>query len=104
MKTYVHLRYLAEFFLERKMFRTKLLEQIKTHILQPILFFFKSCPLSGNVEKFCRTGQATDENMVHVHYFEHALRICITHCFSTATLVARIMLPLHLHCLPCYIS
>jgi len=37
MKTYVHLWYLAEFFLEWEMFQTKLLEQIKTHIL---LYFF----------------------------------------------------------------
>ena len=27
----------------------------------------KSCRLCGNVEKYCNTGQATDDNMAHVH-------------------------------------
>jgi hypothetical protein len=30
------------------------------------------------VEKYCRTVQATDENMVRAFYFEHALRLYIT--------------------------
>jgi hypothetical protein len=40
-------------------------------------------------KKYRRTGQATDENMVHVHCFENALTMCVTYCFSTATLIAR---------------
>jgi hypothetical protein len=31
MKTYVHLRYLAQFFLEWEMFQTKVVEKIVTH-------------------------------------------------------------------------
>ena len=27
----------------------------------------KSCRLYDNVEKFCRTGQATDDSMMHAH-------------------------------------
>ena len=42
MKTYVHLWYLAEFFLEWEMFQTKVAERIKTHILCPITFVFFS--------------------------------------------------------------
>jgi len=39
MKTYVHLwQYLAEFFLEWKMFQTEFVEKIKTHILYSITF------------------------------------------------------------------
>jgi hypothetical protein len=28
----------------------------------------KSCHLSGNVEKYCIDGQATDDNMTHAHF------------------------------------
>jgi len=33
------------------------------HILWSITFFQKSCRLRVNVEKFCRAGQVTDDNM-----------------------------------------
>jgi len=37
----------------------------------PMLYSFftpkKSCRLSENVRKYCRAGQATDDNMVHTH-------------------------------------
>jgi len=45
----------------------KFVEKIKTHILCSITFFFKSCRLLDNVEKYCRAGQATDDNMAHAH-------------------------------------
>jgi hypothetical protein len=64
------------------------------------------------VEKYCRTGQATDDNMAHAHckldaqVYKHTLRICNTHCFSTATMVARTRLvaTLYVHCLSCFVS
>ena len=61
--------YLAQFFLEWEMFQTKRAEEIKTHILCSITFFFfrKSCLLWNDVEKFCRAWQAADDNMAHVH-------------------------------------
>jgi len=60
-----------------------------------ILFFFfrKSCRLWHNVEKYCKTGQPTDDNMEHAHFmldsygYEQTLRIHNTYCFSTATKV-----------------
>ena len=59
---------LAQFFLEWEMFQTKVLEEIKTHVLYGVTFFFrKSCLLWDNVEKYCRAGQATVDNMVHAH-------------------------------------
>jgi hypothetical protein len=33
MKNYVHVSYLAQFFLEREMFQTKFVEKIKTHFM-----------------------------------------------------------------------
>jgi len=49
------------------MFRTKVVEEIKTHILRLVTFFRKSCRLWDNVEKYCTAGQATDDNMAHAH-------------------------------------
>ena len=47
------------------MFPTKIVEKIKTHILFTITFFFKSCRLLENVEKYCIAGFATDDSMAH---------------------------------------
>ena len=70
-KTYVHLWYLAEFFLEWEMFQTKVVEKIKTHILCSVIcfifFFPKLCRLWDNVEKYGTAGQATYDNMAHAH-------------------------------------
>jgi len=56
---------------KKKMFKTKVVDKIKTHILRPIFFFRKSCRLWDNVEKYCIAGQATDDNMVHAHCMLH---------------------------------
>ena len=65
MKTYVHLwSYLALFFLEWEMFSADFVEKIKTHFI----FnngFRKSRHSWDNVEKYSRTGQATDDKMEH---------------------------------------
>jgi hypothetical protein len=42
----------------------KFVEKIKTHILCSITFFRKSCRLWDNVEKYGRTRQATDDNII----------------------------------------
>ena len=45
------------------MFQTKVVEKIKTHILCSItFFFFENRAVCENVEKYCRAGQATDDN------------------------------------------
>jgi hypothetical protein len=44
MKTYVHLSYLAQLFLEWEMCQKKVAEKIKTHILRSINFFFELVP------------------------------------------------------------
>ena len=61
MKTNIHIRpHLAQFFLERQMFRNKCVEKIKTHILSSITFFFrKYYPFWHNVEKNVSVKQAT---------------------------------------------
>jgi len=56
------------------------------------------------VEKYCRSGQATDGNIAHARcmldttVYKHSLRICNTYCFSTATIVAL----RHLNVMLCY--
>jgi hypothetical protein len=53
------------------------------------------------VEKLCRGGQATDDNMDHAHCilntqgYKHVLRISNTYSFSTATMAARKRLNVH---------
>ena len=59
--------YLAYFFLEWEMFQTKVVEKINTHILCSVAVFRKSYRLWDNVEKYCRSGQATDDNMAHAY-------------------------------------
>jgi len=47
------------------MFQTKVVEKIKTKILCTTFFFFKSCHLCDNVEKYGTASQATNDNMAH---------------------------------------
>jgi hypothetical protein len=69
MKIDVHLwLYLTRFFLEWEMFQTKRCkENQNTHFMFNI-FFRKSCGLWDNEEEYCRSGQATDDNMAHAHF------------------------------------
>jgi len=48
-----------------KSIQTKFVEKIKTHFMFNKLFPKKSCLLWYNVERFCRVGQATGDNMAH---------------------------------------
>ena len=55
----------------------------------------KTRSLYDNVEKYCRTGKATDGNMAHAYCmvdtqgYKNKLRICNTCCFPTAKIVTR---------------
>jgi hypothetical protein len=69
MKTNIHfLSYLVQFFLEWEMFQRNVVEKIKTRILGSVIFFSrKSCLFLDNMNKFCRTGKATDEIIAPAH-------------------------------------
>jgi hypothetical protein len=88
------------------MFETEVLETIKTHVLCSLQFSFsfENCAVHEIMwKKYCRAGEATDDNMIHAHYMldnsgytraraharTHALRISNTYCFSTVTMDAR---------------
>jgi hypothetical protein len=58
------LSYLAEFFLEREKFQTKVVQKIKTDILYSVNSFQKSYRLWGNVEKQGKTRWTADENII----------------------------------------
>jgi len=45
----------------------KNLEEIKTHFVFSNIFFENSAVSEINVEKYRRTGQATDDNMARAH-------------------------------------
>ena len=64
MRTFVHLWYLAEFFAEWEMFQTDVAEKTKTQFYVQLLFFRKSHRLWDNVKKYCRTRQATDDDII----------------------------------------
>jgi hypothetical protein len=71
-------------------------------------FFFENAVYVVMWEKYCRTGQATDDMVVRRMRIARCIpkatnthRICNTYCFSTATVVARTRLNVTLcvHCL-----
>ena len=59
MKTNIHFwSYLAQFFLEWKMFQTRVVHRIKTHILWSMFFFLrKLCSLWDDVENIVERGR-----------------------------------------------
>ena len=72
MKVNIHFwSYLAHFSLEWEMFHPKVVEEIKNTYFVFGKYFRKSWLLWDKVEKLCRAGQATDDNMAHVHYMLH---------------------------------
>jgi hypothetical protein len=56
-KTNIHFHYPAQFFLELNKIHRKAVEKLEIYILYSVIFF------SENLEKYCRAGQATDDNM-----------------------------------------
>jgi len=53
--------------LERDFFQTVFVEKIKTHFVFSNFFLNKIVPLRDKVEKFCTSGQTTDDTMAHAH-------------------------------------
>jgi len=60
--------YRTQFFSEREMCHTKVVEKIKTHILCLVTFFRKSWHVSNNVEKRSLAGETKDDNMANEHF------------------------------------
>jgi hypothetical protein len=84
------------FLLTRRNFVNKFVEKIKTRILCSISSCFrKLCCSWDNVEKYCRDGQATNDNMAHAHFtlgtwsykhnWEHAIVLFFFHCNNGCT-------------------
>jgi hypothetical protein len=103
--------YLAQFFLQWEMFQTKFVEKIKTHFV--FSNFFENRAFYEIIWKnVCKEWQDTDDNMAHARCIletedvKHALTICNTYCFSTATVVTRTRLSVTLcvHCVFVYFS
>jgi hypothetical protein len=67
MTTDIHFRSHLAQFLEWEIFQRKFVGEIKTHILCSVTFSRKSCLFWDNVETYCRTRLATDDNMAHAH-------------------------------------
>jgi len=82
-------------------FRKNVVEKSKTHVLCSIIVFpRKPWRLWNNLEKYGRTGQATDDNRIrHTHFACWINKVTETHseyvivnCFSTSTMLARMRL------------
>ena len=67
MKTNIHFYHISQFFLESETLKKKVVKKIQTHNLRSTIFL-KSFLLSDIVEKYCRAGQITDDNMTHAHF------------------------------------
>jgi hypothetical protein len=68
MKTDIHFwSYLLQVFLEWETLQTKFVWKINTQI-GFIKVFFSSFRLWDNVEKYCKSWQATDDSMAQAHY------------------------------------
>ena len=82
-------------------------ENPQTPFMLNKFFFRKLRHLWGKAEKYCRAKQASNDSMAHAHCVldtcgcQHILKICITHCFSTTTMIARTRLSvtLYVNCL-----
>jgi hypothetical protein len=49
------------------MLQAKFVEEIKTHILCSVTFFYDIVSLLENMEKYVTAGEATDNSMTHAH-------------------------------------
>jgi len=49
------------------MFQTKVVEKITTHFVFSNFFFPEDRAVYENVEKYCRAGHATEDNMACAH-------------------------------------
>ena len=106
MKTNIQLlSYLAHFFWEWETFQANFVDKIKTHVLCSVPCFIKSWRCWDNVVKYCRVGQATDDNMAHALQI-HKIRLCNTLFFSTVVMVSvartRLCVTLYPSFLSCY--
>jgi len=54
--------------LRMKNVSVKVVEKVETHVWCSVTLFWKLCHLLDIVEKYCRVGQATDNNMAHAHF------------------------------------
>jgi hypothetical protein len=58
-------------------------ENQKAHFMLNRFFFSESYPLSEEVEKYCTSGQARDDNIAHAHFmldtegYKHTLTECV---------------------------
>jgi hypothetical protein len=84
--------------------------EIKTHILCSIIFSGKSCNWWDNVEKYCRAGQATDDNVLCHMGFAWMTKATNTHseyliliAFPQQQCLCQLSSALHscVHCLSC---
>jgi hypothetical protein len=58
-----------------RVFQTKFVKKVKTHILCSVIFLQKLRHLLNNVEKYCRDGWATDDTIIWCIHFACCLLV-----------------------------
>ena len=78
------------------MFKTKVVEKIKMHVIYPLRFFRKFYRLEDNVENYGTTEETTCENVMWLMRFvcwitkaKNTLTTFTPYCFSTVKIVTR---------------
>ena len=85
----------TQFFLEREIFQTKVVDKIKTHILCSVIFFFENRVIYEIMWKNIVESDRIQITIWRMRVMcwitrnKYILRICNTYCFSTATMAAR---------------
>jgi len=96
--------YLAHFFLERKVSDQHCWETQNTHFMFNFVFS-KSCRLWENVDKYCKVGQATDDNMAYVLCMldtkgcKYTQSGCIIFIAATTVTWMYLIITLYVHCM-----
>jgi hypothetical protein len=95
-------------FLEWKVFQRKVVEKLETQTLCSITIFLNPFLLWDNVEKCCRAGQATDDNMAHAHCVLDTqgyknTHTCNTHCFPLQQWLHECASVLRYTCIACLV-
>jgi hypothetical protein len=69
VRAYIHfLSYPAHFLLEWEIFRTSVIEKIKTHVFYSVTFFENRVVYEKMWKNIVIAGQATDDNRAHAHF------------------------------------
>jgi len=102
MNTNTHL-YLAQFFLEREIFQTKIVEKIKTHILCSATFFFIENRAIYEIMWKNIVERGRPDNMAHAHCIQNMQYLLFSRCNNCCKNAPQYHVYMYIACLLCNI-